>query len=155
LDDNSQESTTTTELVCLSDCEIMLIPKMHIIRSYKIKYRLEEKESGQLKSRRMTEYDEKNKEKLQQSRSLKKRENSQKVRGAVFTSTQGHTPTPKGRPRTSVIRKDTCTSKDIKSLTFYNPKRQSPTSKKYIKTEGSEASSVNYSEKKEENYGLN
>jgi hypothetical protein len=35
----------------------MLIPRIHIIKTYKLKYRLEEKETAQLKSRRGTEYD--------------------------------------------------------------------------------------------------
>lgn len=35
----------------------MLIPKIHIIKTYKIKYRLEDKETAQLKSRRATDYE--------------------------------------------------------------------------------------------------
>jgi hypothetical protein len=52
LDEN--HFTSKSELICLSDCELMLIPRIYIIKSYKIKYKLEDKESGELKSRRIT-----------------------------------------------------------------------------------------------------
>jgi CRP-like cAMP-binding protein len=52
----SEGSLSSFFLSCITDCELVLVPRAQAVRIYKLRYRLDERESVQYKSRRATEY---------------------------------------------------------------------------------------------------